>query len=215
MQACRRLGVRALTLYAFSEQNWERPRTETEALMGLLREFLISEKDEILAKRIRLRAVGRLQRLPARVREVLDPLTKVTVHHSGLVLSLALSYGGREEIVDAARALAEEVKAGKLDPRDIDESTLAREMASMDVGPVDLLIRTGGEQRLSNFVLWGAAYAELHFSQKLWPDYDETDLFEALAAYQTRERRFGRLPTALETRDEGGDLPLCGTSAQL
>ncbi|MEZ4254298.1 MAG: polyprenyl diphosphate synthase [Polyangiales bacterium] len=191
-RACRRLGVRALTLYAFSEQNWDRPPREVDALMALLREFLVSERDEILDNGIRLRGVGRIDRLPPIVREVLDPLAEESRNNTNMTLSLALSYGGREEIADAARVLAKEVAAGRLAPEKVTEAALAAEMPSMDVGPVDLLIRTGGEQRISNFLLWGAAYAELFFSPTLWPDYEARDLYEAIHAYQRRERRFGR-----------------------
>ncbi len=193
VRAARRLGVEALTLYAFSEQNWNRPPFEVAALMELLRRYLLSERDELLQNGIRLRAIGRTGRLPPRVREVLDPLAAETADLTGMTLSLALSYGGREEIVDAARAIAERVRSGDLDADDVDEALLDSLIPSHDVGPVDLLIRTGGEQRISNFVLWGAAYAELHFTEKLWPDFDESDLYSAIATFQGRERRFGRV----------------------
>jgi undecaprenyl diphosphate synthase len=194
VRAARRLGVEALTLYAFSEQNWSRPAFEVEALMELLREYLVSERDELVDNGIRLRAVGRTGRLPPRVREVLDPLVEETADLRGMTLSLALSYGGREEIVDAARAIAERVARGELRPEEVREPLLDALMPSCDVGPVDLLIRTGGEQRISNFLLWGAAYAELHFTPRLWPDFDERDLYAAIAAFQGRERRFGLVP---------------------
>ncbi len=191
--ACRKRGVEALTLYAFSEQNWQRPTAEVHALMGLLRDFLESERREILDNHIRLRAVGRIERLPPLVRAILDPLLKESQHNSGMVLTLALSYGGREEIVDATRRLAARAVAGELDPSGIDESLFEAALPSMAVGPVDLLIRTGGEQRISNFLLWGLAYAELYFCDKLWPDMTDVDLEAALAAYERRERRFGRV----------------------
>jgi undecaprenyl diphosphate synthase len=196
VRACRRLGVEALTLYAFSEQNWDRPRLEVDALMELLREFLISERDELLANGIRLRAIGRRERLPERVGSVLDCISAETASLDRMTLTLALSYGGREEIADAAREIAKRVAAGELDAERIDERLLGAVLPSMEVGPVDLLVRTGGEIRISNFLLWGAAYAELYFSDTLWPDYDEGDLFDAIAAFQTRERRFGRVPCA-------------------
>lgn len=196
------MGVRALTLYAFSEQNWDRSDDEVDALMHLLREYLIEERDEILDHQIRLRAVGRTRRLPGFVRDVLDPLAHESGDHKGMTLSLALSYGGREELVDAARALASEAAHGRLKPEDIDERLLETALPSMDVGPVDLLIRTGGEQRISNFVLWGAAYAELFFSPALWPDYSEQDLYQAVASFQSRERRFGLVPTRSDARCE-------------
>ena len=202
VRASRRLGLRALTLYAFSEQNWARPRDEVDSLMQLLFDFLQSEREELLGNQIRLRAVGRLDRLPRFVREVLDAIERETSTGSGMTLSLALSYGGREEIADAARLLAARVARGELALDAIDESTLEQEMPSMDVGAVDLMVRTGGEQRISNFLLWGAAYAELVFSPKLWPDWDATDLYEAIEAFQTRDRRFGRVKSDVATPDE-------------
>jgi undecaprenyl diphosphate synthase len=208
VRAARRLGIRALTLYAFSEQNWDRPPEEVSALMGLLREFLESERAEILDNAVRLRGVGRVDRMPRTVRDVLDPLVAESAAHAGMTLTLALSYGGREEITDAARTLSERVGRGELSPRDIDEERVASVMPSMEVGAVDLLIRTGGEQRISNFLLWGAAYAELYFSNTLWPDYVEHDLYEAISAYQTRERRFGRVSgTALPDTTTGDAVP--------
>jgi undecaprenyl diphosphate synthase len=194
VRAARRLGLDALTLYAFSEQNWARPAGEVDALMGLLREFLISERDEILMHDIRLVAIGDLARLPPPVRDVLDPLRAASTPNRKMTLALALSYGGREEIAEAARALALEVSSGRLDASRIDADLLARRMPSLEVGDPDLIIRTGGEQRLSNFLLYGAAYAELAFTDRLWPDYSADDLFQAIASYQGRERRFGRVP---------------------
>jgi undecaprenyl diphosphate synthase len=184
-----------MTLYAFSEQNWARPSSEVETLMDLLCDYLESERSEIMERGIRLRAIGRVDRLPSRVRRVLDPLILTSAGHKGMTLSLALSYGGREEIADAARVLASKVATRRLRPEDIDEHTLELEMKSMETGPVDLLIRTGGEQRISNFLLWGAAYAELYFSPTLWPDYGAVDLYEAITAYQARHRRFGTVPS--------------------
>jgi undecaprenyl diphosphate synthase len=191
VRVCRRLGLDALTLYAFSEQNWARPTGEVDALMGLLREFLVSEHDEILDNDIRLVAIGDISRLPDGVREVLDPLRKASADGDKMTLALALSYGGREEIAAAARELAREVAAGKLEPSAIDAATLGARLPSLGVGDPDLIIRTGGEFRLSNFLLYGAAYAELAFFDRLWPDFTEDDLFAAIASYQRRERRFG------------------------
>jgi len=193
VRACRCLGVRALTLYAFSEQNWARPAHEVEALMELLREFLLAEREELVANGIRLRAIGRRERLPLRVREVLERIEADTARLADMTLTLALSYGGREEIADAVRALAMGVAKGKLDPQRIDEDLIDAVLPSVEVGPVDLLIRTGGEQRISNFLLWGAAYAELYFSDRLWPEWTEDDLYAAIASFQARERRFGRV----------------------
>ncbi|WP_437303903.1 polyprenyl diphosphate synthase [Sorangium sp. So ce388] len=187
VRVCRRLGVEALTLYAFSEQNWARPRNEVDALMGLLREFLMSERGEILENDIRLVAIGDISRLPEVVREVLDPLRKASSANMRMTLALALSYGAREEIAAAARELAMEAVAGRLDPESIDGALLAARLPSLSVGEPDLIIRTGGEQRLSNFLLYGAAYAELSFTERLWPDFTEDDLFAAIATYQQRD----------------------------
>jgi undecaprenyl diphosphate synthase len=191
MRAARRLGIPSLTLYAFSEQNWDRPRGEVDALVDLLCEHLVSERDELIDNEIRLSAIGRLHKLPSRARERLHALMTETAQCDGMTLTLALSYGGREELVDAVRTLADRVADGTIDTNAIDEAALERELASMKVGPVDLLIRTGGEQRISNFLLWGSAYAELHFTDELWPDFGANSLYYALSCYQKRERRFG------------------------
>jgi len=196
MRAARRLGVPALTLYAFSEQNWDRPQQEVNALVDLLCECLVSERNELVDNEIRLSAIGRLHKLPQRAQLRLRSLTEETESYEGMTLTLALSYGGREELVDAARTLAIKVRDSEIDPSDIDEAMLARWLPSMDVGPVDLLIRTGGEQRISNFLLWGSAYAEFYFTEDLWPDFDANSLYCAIEAYQDRERRFGLVPGA-------------------
>jgi undecaprenyl diphosphate synthase len=216
VRAARRLGVRALTLYAFSEQNWARPEDEVDALMLLLREFLLSERDELLDNGIRLHAVGNLGRLPSLVRAVLDPLRRETDSNKAMTLTLALSYGGREEIADAARELARSVAEGVLDPNDITAERLRSLMPSLAVGDPDLVIRTGGERRISNFLLYGLAYAELYFEDALWPDFDSADLHRAIASYQARERRFGLVgassaavpPSAPVLADPAGDPPV-------
>jgi undecaprenyl diphosphate synthase len=191
VRAARRLGLRALTLYAFSEQNWARPGDEVDALMELLREFLLNEREELLDNGIRLQAVGNLGRLPGIVRAVLDPLRHDTESNDAMTLTLALSYGGREEIADAAREVARRVAAGTMSIDDVTPEGLRSMMPSLAVGDPDLVIRTGGERRISNFLLYGLAYAELFFVDALWPDFDAKDLYEAIASYQTRERRFG------------------------
>ncbi|MFO0669082.1 MAG: polyprenyl diphosphate synthase [Polyangiaceae bacterium] len=191
VRTARRLGLRALTLYAFSEQNWARPEDEVDALMELLRDFLLSERDEILGNGIRLNAVGNLGRLPAIVRAALDPLRDDSAENSQMTLTLALSYGGREEIADAARELARRVAEGKMDLDDVTVDALRGRIPSLHVGDPDLVIRTGGERRISNFLLFGLAYAELHFSDALWPEFSADDLYAAIASYQARERRFG------------------------
>ena len=196
VRAARRLGLRALTLYAFSEQNWARPEDEVDALMELLREFLLTERGEILGNGIRLNAIGNVGRLPHLVRAVLDPLRKESESNEAMTLTLALSYGGREEIVAAARELARRVEKGELRSDDVTEGALHGLMPSLSVGDPDLVIRTGGERRISNFLLYGLAYAELYFADVLWPDFKEEHLYAAIASYQTRERRFGLVGSA-------------------
>ncbi len=191
VQACRRLGIDSLTLYAFSAQNWRRPSTEIRLLMALLHQFLEKEREELMRRDIRLRVIGRSHLLPAPVRQLIQDVSEQTASCSGMTLTLALSYGGREEIADAVRDLASEVAAGTRSAEDIDEKCIETKLPSAEVGPVDLLIRTGGEQRLSNFVLWASAYAELYFTDKLWPDFHDEDLLAAIQEYQRRERRFG------------------------
>jgi undecaprenyl diphosphate synthase len=196
MRAARRLGVPALTLYAFSEQNWERPQREINALVDLLCECLVSERSELVDNEIRLRAIGRLHKLPPRAQARLRSLIAETAPYDGMTLTLALSYGGREELVDATRELARRARAGDIDATRIDEETVEALLPSMDVGPVDLLIRTGGEKRISNFLLWGSAYAEFYFTDELWPDFDANSLYCAIRAFQGRQRRFGLVPSS-------------------
>lgn len=192
-RTARRIGVEALTLYAFSAQNWARPPEEVEGLMDLLRDYLIDEREELLDNDIRLAAAGDLDRLPARVREPLEALREETAHCRTMVLTLCLSYGGREEIVAAVRRLAAEVAAGTLDPDAIDEAVVAARLWTGDLPEPDLVIRTSGERRISNFLLWGSAYAEFVFTSTLWPDFREMDLLQCIREYQRRERRFGRV----------------------
>lgn len=201
VRAARRLGLRALTLYAFSEQNWARPEDEVDALMLLLRDFLLSERNELLDNGIRLNAVGNLGRLPGVVRAVLDPLRKDSEAKTEMTLTLALSYGGREEIAKAARDLASDVADGRLRPEDVTERALHERMPSLRVGDPDLVIRTGGERRISNFLLYGLAYAELYFSDALWPDFGAKDLYDAVASYQGRERRYGLVGKGVAPQD--------------
>jgi undecaprenyl diphosphate synthase len=196
VRMARRLGLRALTLYAFSEQNWARPEEEVDALMELLRDYLLNERDEILGNGIRLQAVGNLGRLPNVVRAVLEPLADESSRNDHMTLTLALSYGGREEIAGAAREMARACLAGSMTPDDITPESLHSLMPSLRVGDPDLVIRTGGERRISNFLLYGLAYAELYFADVLWPDFGEDDLFAAIGSYQQRERRFGQVGAA-------------------
>jgi len=182
----RRVGLQALTLYAFSVQNWARPPQEVEALMRLLAEFLDSERPELARNQIRLHAVGELERLPGFVRERLEGAMAESRGERGMVLTLALSYGGREELVQAARRAARE-----RGPDGIDDAALEAALWTEGLPELDLLIRTSGERRISNFLLWQAAYAELYFSEALWPDFRELELLQAIDDYQGRERRFG------------------------
>jgi undecaprenyl diphosphate synthase len=191
VRASRRLGLDVLTLYSFSVQNWTRPMEEVDALMHLLHEFLVTERDEILSNGIRLTAIGEPERLPGFVRDALVELREASKHNDKMVLCLALSYGGREEILAAARALVRRATDGDPTLNGIDEATFRSLLPSVGPGDPDLIIRTGGELRLSNFLLWGSAYAELYFTHKLWPDFGEEDLYAAIEDYQKRERRFG------------------------
>ena len=191
-RACREAGVQALTLYSFSTENWKRPADEVAALMALLARFLVSERREILDNGVRLHAIGQIDRLPLPVRLALNELIAASRKNTGMVLTLALSYGGRAELVDAARALARKVAAGTLRPDDIDEASFAAELSTAGLPDPDLLVRTSGELRLSNFLPWQLAYAEIHVTDTLWPDFRRPQLQEALAAFARRERRFGK-----------------------
>lgn len=191
-RACRRWGVEALTLYSFSSENWQRPAAEVAALMQLLARYLHEERDELLGNGIRLRASGQLDRLPAFVKGALDALMSASSGQRGMVLNLALSYGGRQEIVAAVRSIADLARRGSLRVEDIDERVFDSHLSTAGLPEPDLLIRTGGESRLSNFLLWQSAYAELHVSQKPWPDFGESDLARAFADFAGRERRFGK-----------------------
>ena len=194
VRCCRRLGLEALTLYAFSAQNWRRPNDEVAALMRLLFDYVHSERGEILDHQIRFHCIGDLDQLPDWVAVPARALMAASADNMGMVLTLALSYGGREEIVRAARGLAERVASGALAPEAVDEALLDSVMWTAGLPPaVDLLIRTGGEQRVSNFLLWQIAYAELWFTDTLWPDFDEAELTRALRDFGQRERRFGRV----------------------
>ena len=179
----RKIGLEALTLYAFSSQNWGRPEDEVGALMQLLAEYLDSERAEILDNRIRLHTIGDTDRLPGFVRERLESVRAASARNEGMVLTLALSYGGQEEIVHAARLAA---AAGP-----VDAAAIERNLWTASLPPLDLLVRTSGERRISNFLLWQAAYAEMVFVETLWPDFRELDLLGAIADFQDRERRFG------------------------
>jgi len=190
-RACREAGVKALTLYSFSTENWKRPEDEVGALMGLLARYLIQERREILDNGIRLNAVGQLDRLPLTVRTALRELMHASRDNQQMVLTLALSYGSRHELVEAAKALAKKASAGRLRPDQIDERLFSAELQTAGLPDPDLLIRTSGELRLSNFMLWQLAYAELYVTDTLWPDFRRPELDAAFAAFGGRERRFG------------------------
>ena len=188
-----RLGVKELTLYAFSVENWKRPRREVEYLMKLLRKFAIDERPEIDKHAIRFTTIGRVDELPAPTLDALNETTEISQHNEGMVLRLALNYGGRAELADAARAIAREVAAGRLDPESIDESTVQGALYDGSMRDVDLVIRTAGEMRVSNFLLWQISYAELVVTPTLWPEFRAEHLFDAIRTYAGRERRFGGL----------------------
>ncbi len=196
LQAARECGVEVLTLYAFSTENWRRPPYEVQGLMDLLLETLEVEAPELERNGVRLRVSGFLEEMPGSVRAALDRVIDQTRGNTAITLNLALNYGGRRELVEAARRLARRVAAGALHPDAIDEALLAQHLLAPDLPDPDLLIRTGGEQRLSNFLLWQAAYAELYFTAVHWPDFQKADFFEAVKAYQGRTRRFGGLDLA-------------------
>ena len=199
-RAARQLGIEALTLYAFSSQNWARPAAEVAGLMQLLREFLIDERAEILDNAIRLEAIGDVERLPPIVREPLDELRAVSAKNRGMTLTLALSYGGRESIARAVRDAVRDAIAGSLRAEDVDASRFQGYLPTAGLPPLDLLIRTSGEQRISNFMLWELAYAELVFTDVLWPEFRREHLYRCLEEYAGRERRYG-LTSAQLTSD--------------
>ena len=191
-RTCRRLGIKCLTLYTFSVENWLRPKQEVRALMDLLMEYLDGELQEMLDQGIRLNAVGDLDALEAPVRKKLDETLEKTSGNHEMVLNLALSYGGRDEIAMAAKRMAGDALAGKITPADVTKELFSTYLHTAGLPDPDLLIRTGGEYRVSNFLLYQMAYTEFYFTDILWPDFHENDLLAAIAEYQRRERRFGR-----------------------
>lgn len=193
VKGCRELGVEYLTLYAFSTENWKRPKAEVAGLMKLLERFLAKEVPELNTQGVRLEAIGRLDELPASTRKALDAARAATASNTKLTLILALSYSSRVEIVEAVRAIAREAKEGALDPAALDEAAVARHLYTAPYPDPDLLIRTSGEMRLSNFLLWQLSYTEFYITQTLWPDFRKADLFAAVEAYSQRNRRFGGL----------------------
>jgi len=191
--ACIEVGVEYLTLYAFSSENWSRPATEVTALMSLLDRFLREKAKDLDRQNIRLLAIGQLDRLPAKTRALVERIQARTSQHTTMTLVLALSYGSREEIVAAAQSLATDAVAGKISPQDIDSELFSSRLQTAAIPDPDLLVRTSGEMRISNFLLWQISYAEIVIVKKFWPDFRQNDLLEAVAEYQRRHRRYGAL----------------------
>lgn len=190
--ACTKADVEYLTLYTFSTENWKRPEDEVTTLMTLLSESIIKESDELMSKEIRMHVIGEIDKLPELVQEQLMNIVEITKNNSKTNLVLALSYGSQREILNAVKKIAQDVKQEKINVEDIDEKVFENHLYTKDFPPVDLLIRTSGEVRISNFLLWQIAYAELQFLDIYWPDFTEKDLFQCILNYQNKERRFGK-----------------------
>ena len=190
--SCRRFGIKALTLYAFSEENWARPKTEIKALMALLERFLKNERDLLIEKDIRLNTIGDISRLPNSTQNILAEVKQASAHCDSMVLTVALSYGGRQEIIRAVKGLMRQIQSGDLQPDEIDETLLESRLYTAGLPELDFLIRTSGEERISNFLLWQCAYAEFYFTPIYWPDFREPQLIEALKEYASRQRRYGK-----------------------
>jgi undecaprenyl diphosphate synthase len=194
---CLELGIQALTIFAFSQENWNRPAQEIDALMGLLEHYLSTERNKLIEQGVRFRTIGRGEALPASALQWVRAAERETAHLSKLHLTVALSYGGRAEMVDAVRNIIREVQSGKIQFDEIDESLVHQFLYTHDLPDPDLLIRTSGETRISNFLLWQLAYTELYFTPTLWPDFRRRELLLALLEFQRRERRFGRVFSSL------------------
>jgi undecaprenyl diphosphate synthase len=193
VRTCRQIGIRNLTLYAFSTENWQRPKSEIQALMALLVKFLDSELKEMMDNNIRLDTIGEIDRLPQKVQDALLRTMDKTRANDGMRLILALSYGSRAEIVRMARAVAHKASTGDLDPGAIDTEMVSQHLYTSEIPDPDLLIRTSGEMRISNFLLWQIAYTELYITDTLWPDFDREELVHILKEFQQRERRYGKV----------------------
>lgn len=198
VETARELGICVLTLYAFSSENWNRPEPEVSGLMSILKKFLVSEVSRMQNNGIRLTCIGDLGKLPEGVRKVLHDSINTTSANTDMVLNLALSYGARDELARAARLLAEECIAGRIKPADITSDSISSHLYTADLPDPDLLIRTGGEARLSNFLLWQLSYAEIYFTDVMWPDFRRDVFLKAIASYQKRERRFGHTGAQLK-----------------
>jgi len=195
VRQCRELGIPILTLYAFSTENWQRPKLEVQALMALLERFLTSEEKELMENGIRLNAIGDIKRLPEQVFSKVRHVMALTRNNEQMLLNLALSYGGRAEIIRMVQSISEKVRDGVITPDDITEETVAAHLYTASIPDPDLLIRTSGEMRISNFLLWQIAYSEIYVTNTLWPDFDREEFLEILVDYQRRERRFGAVTT--------------------
>ncbi|UFS68896.1 isoprenyl transferase [Geomonas sp. RF6] len=204
VEECSRLKIGYLTLFAFSAENWLRPKTEVTALMALLKQYIRGETARMMQNDIRFNVIGNRADLPEDVNREIDSTIQKTSGNRGMLLTLALSYGGRQEIISAARRLASEAAAGRLDPDSIDENSFGASLSTAGIPDPDLLIRTSGEMRISNFLLWQLAYAELYFTEVNWPEFDRDELARALKDYQSRERRFGKTSDQLR---RGGEQP--------
>jgi undecaprenyl diphosphate synthase len=195
VRTAREIGIRFLTLFAFSTENWQRPKTEVMALMELLKRFLRSETEEMMENGIQLNSIGQIERLPEDVLSVLTETMDKTKYNTGMTLNLALSYGGRAELVRMAQKLAKDALSGGIEPESITSETIADNLYTSGMRDPDLLIRTGGEMRVSNFLLWQIAYAEIIVSETLWPDFSREEFIQCIIDYQGRERRFGKVKT--------------------
>ena len=193
VEASRRLGIQYLSLYAFSTENWRRPEDEVSTLMSLLERSIENELPELMRNNVRLRVIGRPDGVPVAVRRGIERVVAETAGNTGLTLLMAFNYGGRDELLDAIRAVARQVRGGELEPDEISDKHIARALYTADVPDPDLLIRTSGEMRISNFLLWQIAYTELWITPVLWPDFGPADLYRAIAEYQGRTRRFGKV----------------------
>lgn len=200
VEAARELGIQYLTLFVFSSENWQRPTAEVRFLMQLFHRFLMTETKRLMKRDIRIVTLGDISRLPTPVRRALEQTEAMTAGNRTMTVALALSYGGRQEIVSAARRIAQAVATGRLAPDEVDDALIQRELTTAGMPDPDLLIRTSGEQRISNFFLYQLAYTELYFTDTLWPDFREHDFIRALAAYQARERRFGAVVSSPSDR---------------
>ncbi|MCA8970224.1 MAG: isoprenyl transferase [Planctomycetes bacterium] len=202
---CARLGLEALYLYAFSTENWSRPKAEVDFLMKTLGEFLVAERPTLMKNNVRLTHCGRIEALPADIRGTLHETEALTKDNTGLTLCLALSYGGRQEVVDAAREVARAAMKGEIDVEDIDERAFAARLYRPELPDPDLLIRTAGQMRVSNFLLWQISYAEFYVTETCWPDFDEHELQRAFEAYARRDRRYGRISREEAEEYEGNE----------